>query len=155
VATVRHLTMATSVQQREWLALYDSPDSYAPTGRVLKEWLFGGSAIKTSVALFDLAEYTAPIIADLFDEHSYFSDIALFWTLQTKAIEAKREAYQADGCARASTARLSSSTSAWIRTTRAIPKRMRLRRHGWLPGLAGCSTRRRWTAGSHLSLPSR
>jgi len=97
VATVRHLTMATSAQQREWLALYDSNDSYAPTGRVLKEWLFGGSAIKTSVALFDLAEYTAPIIADLFDEHSNFADTALFWSLQTKAIEAKREAYQADG----------------------------------------------------------
>jgi ParB family chromosome partitioning protein len=96
-ATVRHLTMATTPQQREWLALFDSTDSYAPTGRVLKEWLFGGSAIATSVALFDLADYTAPITADLFDEHSYFTDAALFWNLQRKAIEAKRDAYRADG----------------------------------------------------------
>lgn len=96
-ATVRHLTMATTAQQREWLVLFDSTDSYAPTGRVLKEWLFGGSAIPTAVALFDLADYTAPITADLFDEHSYFTDTALFWNLQRKAIEAKRDAYRADG----------------------------------------------------------
>ena len=97
IGSVRQLTLATPAQQREWLALFDSPDSYAPTGRVLKEWLFGGSAIRTSAALFDLADYTAPIVADLFDEHSYFSDSTLFWTLQTKAIEAKREAYRAEG----------------------------------------------------------
>ena len=96
-ATVRHLTMATGAQQRAWLALFDSTDSYAPTGRVLKEWLFGGSAIRTSVALFDLASYTAPIVADLFDENSYFSDSALFWTLQRQAIEEKRAGYIADG----------------------------------------------------------
>ena len=29
-ATVRHLTMATKAQQKEWLTLYDSPDSYTP-----------------------------------------------------------------------------------------------------------------------------
>ncbi|HWT32009.1 MAG TPA: ParB/RepB/Spo0J family partition protein [Croceibacterium sp.] len=96
-ATVRHLTMATVAQQREWLALFDSPDQYAPTGRVLKEWLFGGAAINTSVALFDLAEYTAPIVGDLFDDHRYFSDAALFWTLQQKAVEDKRQAYLAEG----------------------------------------------------------
>ncbi len=98
-ATVRHLTMATGAQQRDWLTLFDSTDSYAPTGRVLKEWLFGGSAIRTSVALFDLASYTAPIVADLFDEDSYFSDSALFWTLQRQAIEEKRAGYIADGWA--------------------------------------------------------
>jgi ParB family chromosome partitioning protein len=95
--TVRQLTMATTAQQREWLALFDSPDSYAPTGRVLKDWLFGGSTILTSAALFDLSDYTAPIVTDLFDERSYFSDSAEFWTLQNKAIEAKRESYQDAG----------------------------------------------------------
>ena len=38
-ATVRHLTMATKAQQRDWLALFDSPDAWAPTGQRLKEWL--------------------------------------------------------------------------------------------------------------------
>lgn len=96
-ATVRHLTMATAAQQREWLALFDSPDQYAPTGRVLKEWLFGGAAISAAVALFDLADYTAPIVGDLFDDHRYFSDAALFWTLQSKVVEEKRQAYLAEG----------------------------------------------------------
>lgn len=96
-ATVRHLTMATAAQQREWLVLFDSPDQYAPTGRLLKEWLFGGAAISTAVALFDPVEYTAPIVGDLFDDHSYFSDAALFWTLQWKAIEEKQQAYLAEG----------------------------------------------------------
>ena len=96
-ATVRHLTLATIAQQKEWLALFDSPDQYAPKGRILKEWLFGGAAIPTDVALFDLAEYTAPIVGDLFDEKRYFSDAALFWDLQTRAIEEKRQAYLADG----------------------------------------------------------
>lgn len=96
-ATVRHLTMATAAQQREWLALFDSPDQYAPTGRVLKEWLFGGAAIHTSAALFDLADYTAPIVGDLFDDHRYFSDAALYWTFQSKAVEEKRQAYLAEG----------------------------------------------------------
>jgi ParB family transcriptional regulator, chromosome partitioning protein len=92
-ATMRHLTLATPAQQREWLRLFDSPDQYAPTGRVLKEWLFGGEAIQTTAALFDLSEYTAPIVSDLFEDHCYFSDAALFWTLQTKTVAAKRQAY--------------------------------------------------------------
>ncbi|MDF7774293.1 ParB/RepB/Spo0J family partition protein [Sphingomonas sp. AOB5] len=97
VTTVRHLTMASTAQQREWLTLVDSEDRRAPTGRLLKEWLFGGTAIRTSTALFDLEDYTAPIISDLFSDDSYFSDGALFWQLQNKAIDAKREAYREDG----------------------------------------------------------
>jgi ParB family chromosome partitioning protein len=92
-ATVRHLTMATKAQQKEWLALYDSPDAYAPTGRALKEWLFGGQAIPTTAALFDLSAYSAPIVTDLFGEESYFADAEAFWTLQRQAIEAKRQEY--------------------------------------------------------------
>jgi ParB family chromosome partitioning protein len=96
-ATARHLTLATKAQQREWLALYDSPDAYAPTGRVLKEWLFGGAAIPTTAALFDLADYPAPIVTDLFGEDSYFADSEAFWTLQRTAVEAKRQTYLNDG----------------------------------------------------------
>ena len=92
-ATVRHLTLATKAQQRDWLALYDSTDSYAPTGHRLKEWLFGGQPIPTTAALFDLAEYAGPIVADLFGEDSYFADTEAFWILQMKAAAAKRDGY--------------------------------------------------------------
>lgn len=98
-ATVRHLTMANKAQQKEWLALYDSPDSYAPTGQRLKEWLCGGELIATKAALFDPALYTGPIVRDLFGEDSYFADLDLFWTLQRQAVEAKRQAYLEQGWA--------------------------------------------------------
>jgi ParB family chromosome partitioning protein len=88
--TVRQLTLATKAQQKDWLALYDSPDAYAPTGRALKEWLFGGQAIPTTAALFELSAYSAPIVSDLFGEESYFADLEAFWTLQRQAIKAKR-----------------------------------------------------------------
>jgi ParB family chromosome partitioning protein len=93
VATVRHLTLATKAQQRDWLRLYDSPESYAPTGHRLKEWLFGGQAIPTTSALFDLVDYPGPIVADLFGGDSYFGDTEAFWTLQRSAIEAKRQSH--------------------------------------------------------------
>ncbi|MDP3782594.1 MAG: ParB/RepB/Spo0J family partition protein, partial [Sphingopyxis sp.] len=48
--TMRHLTLATKTQQREWLALVDCPEKHAPTGSQLKAWLFGGSAIAAKVA---------------------------------------------------------------------------------------------------------
>ncbi|HTU12445.1 MAG TPA: ParB N-terminal domain-containing protein [Allosphingosinicella sp.] len=92
-ATIRHLTMATKTQQKEWLQLYDSPDAYAPTGSRLKEWLCGGETIPTKAALFDLALYTGPIISDLFGDDSYFADPEAFWKLQREAVEAKRQAY--------------------------------------------------------------
>jgi len=98
-ATVRHLTMATKAQQKEWLALFDSPDAYAPTGQSLKTWLCGGELIATKAALFDLAAYTGPIVSDLFGEDSYFADPDLFWKLQREAVEAKREAYLEAGWA--------------------------------------------------------
>jgi ParB family chromosome partitioning protein len=91
--TARHLTLATKAQQKDWLALYDAPEGYAPTGSRLKEWLFGGQAIATTAALFDLSEYQGPIIADLFGEDSYFADTEAFWSLQRTAIEAKRQGY--------------------------------------------------------------
>ncbi|MEO7786259.1 MAG: ParB/RepB/Spo0J family partition protein, partial [Sphingomicrobium sp.] len=46
-ASVRHLTMASKAQQKEWLALLNDKDAYAPTGHNLKQWLFGGQPIAT------------------------------------------------------------------------------------------------------------
>lgn len=96
-ATVRHLTLASKARQREWLGLYDSTDSYAPTGHRLKEWLFGGQPIEASVALFDLALYEGPIITDLFGDESYFADTEAFWTLQRAVVEERRQAYLSAG----------------------------------------------------------
>ena len=97
VATVRHLTMATKAKQKDWLRLYSSPDEYAPTGHRLKEWLFGGQPIATSVALFDPTLYEGAIITDLFGDDSYFADTEAFWRLQRAAVEEKRQAYLSAG----------------------------------------------------------
>ncbi|MBJ7440596.1 MAG: ParB/RepB/Spo0J family partition protein [Sphingopyxis sp.] len=97
VVTMRHLTLATKVQQRDWLGLVDCPEKHAPTGAQLKAWLFGGSAIATKAALFDLAGYDGAIISDLFGEDSYFANADTFWTAQTAAIEDRAEAYREAG----------------------------------------------------------
>ncbi|MGV7120431.1 ParB/RepB/Spo0J family partition protein [Sphingopyxis sp. 550A] len=91
-ATVRHLTMASKSQQRAWLALYDDPDGYVPTGHQLKAWLFGGQSIPVKHALFN-CEGIGGIVADLFGEDRYFADVDSFWTAQNAAIEARREDY--------------------------------------------------------------
>src|SRR3546814_7791604 len=75
---MRHLTLASKTQQREWLALVDCPEKHAPTGTSLRAWLFGGSAIAAKVAMFDLADYTGEIVSDLFGEDSYFADADAF-----------------------------------------------------------------------------
>ncbi|MFG1339989.1 ParB/RepB/Spo0J family partition protein [Xanthobacter autotrophicus] len=93
--TLRLLTMATPRQQKEWWTLYKSEDSYAPTGRALKDWLLGGAQLPVSNALFDLALYDGAIVSDLFAEERYFADSAKFWALQNGAIAQKREAYLA------------------------------------------------------------
>ncbi len=95
--TVRHLTLASKARQREWLALLDSEDAYAPVGQQLKVWLFGGASISTSVALFDLASFDGAIVADLFGEDSYFADVERFWTAQNAAIEDRAAAYREAG----------------------------------------------------------
>lgn len=92
-ATMRHLTLATKVHQRDWLTLYDDPNGCIPTGSHLRHWLFGGQPIPTSAALFELTEYTGPIISDLFGDDSYFAESDAFWSLQRLAIEAKRQSY--------------------------------------------------------------
>lgn len=90
--TIRHLTMASKRQQREWLTLFDDPDVYAPCGYHLKSWLLGGQSIPVKHALFDTEGMTG-IIADLFGEDRYFADSESFWPAQNEAIEAKRAAY--------------------------------------------------------------
>ncbi len=96
-STIRILTMATSKQQKAWLALFKSEDEYAPEGYQLKSWLFGGANISTDNALFDLTDYKGGIISDLFGEESYFDDAKKFWELQNKAIAEMKEHYLAKG----------------------------------------------------------
>jgi len=95
--TVRHLTLASKSQQRAWLALYDDPDAYAPSGHQLKAWLFGGQSIAARHALFGLDGYAGATVADLFGEDRYFADPDAFWTAQNAAIEARKVAYLEDG----------------------------------------------------------
>ena len=95
--TIRHLTLASKSQQREWLVLFDDPDAYVPTGHQLKAWLFGGQSIPSRVALFDLDGYKGATIADLFGDDRYFADPDSFWVAQNAAIEARRAAYLEEG----------------------------------------------------------
>jgi ParB family chromosome partitioning protein len=95
--TVRHLTLATKRQQQDWLKTYENEPESAPTGYQLKQWLFGGASISTTVALFPLDQYPGRIVADLFGEDSYFEDRDLFWTKQNEAVAARRDEYLAAG----------------------------------------------------------
>lgn len=96
-ATVKHLTLASKQQQKDWLAMLDDPNAYCPTGPQLKAWLFGGMSIPTATAIFDLASYDGEIVSDLFGEDTYFASADAFWAAQNEAIEAKAEAYRAEG----------------------------------------------------------
>ena len=95
--TVRHLTLASKSQQKAWLALYDDPDNYTPTGHQLKAWLFGGQSIAAKAALFDITAYPGATVADLFGDDRYFADPEAFWNAQNEAIEARRAAYLEEG----------------------------------------------------------
>ena len=97
VGMVRHLTLASKAQQRDWLALLDEPTAYCPTGTQLKAWLFGGASIPTKAALFDLTTYDGGIVSDLFGEDSYFASADAFWTAQMAAIGARAEQYREAG----------------------------------------------------------
>lgn len=90
-ADLHLLTMATKSQQRDWLKLWDNND--APTGQGLKGWLFGGAAIATKMALFDLASYSGKVVGDLFSEDGYFASAEDFWIAQDEIIAARRDAY--------------------------------------------------------------
>jgi len=95
--TIRVLTLASKRQQKAWLALFKSDDEYAPQGRSLKDWLFGGANIPASNALFDLGDYQGSIISDLFGDERYFADAQKFWPLQNVAIAETKERYLANG----------------------------------------------------------
>jgi len=95
--TVRHLTLASKAQQRDWLALLDDPEARAPVGQSLKSWLFGGASISTKVALFDVAAIEGGVVADLFGEDSYFASAEQFWEAQNAAIAERAEAYREAG----------------------------------------------------------
>ncbi len=97
--TIRHLTLASKSQQKEWLRLYEDPEQRAPGSWQLKQWLFGGHEISAEAALFPLETYKGQIVADLFGECSYFADADQFWTLQNEAIAAKRDALLGAGWA--------------------------------------------------------
>jgi ParB family transcriptional regulator, chromosome partitioning protein len=94
---VRHLTLASKAQQREWLKMLDNPNAYCPTGSQLKAWLFGGASIPTSAAIFDLATYEGELVTDLFGDDSYFASADAFWAAQNAAIDAKAKAYREAG----------------------------------------------------------
>lgn len=90
--TVHHLTLASKAQQKDWLALFDDAQTYAPTGSQLKAWLFGGASISTKAAIFPLDDYKGRIVTDLFGEDGYFADSDQFWSAQNAAIAVKRDA---------------------------------------------------------------
>lgn len=96
-ASIRHLTLASKSQQRDWLALHDDPDVRTPTGQSLRNWLFGGQSISVKHALFDTASYEGTIVADLFGEGGYFGDLGQFWAAQNAAIAERRDAYLVEG----------------------------------------------------------
>ena len=95
--TVRHLTLASKAQQKEWLGLFEGEDSRAPMGSDLKHWLFGGQSVSTKVALFSLEDYPGEIVSDLFGEERYFADSTLFWRHQNEAVAARKAAYAEAG----------------------------------------------------------
>lgn len=91
--TVKQLTLASKSQQTAWLALWGDKDAYCPTGFRLKEWLFGGHAIKAEHALFDTEDAKIGVIADLFGDEKLIADADAFWTLQMAEVETRRAAY--------------------------------------------------------------
>src|SRR3546814_21022358 len=62
VNTVRHPTLASKSQQKEWLALFDDESAHCPTGYPLKTSLFGRTAIAVTHAQFAIAAFQrAPV----------------------------------------------------------------------------------------------
>lgn len=95
--TLQILTMATPRQQKAWWKLFKDADTYAPHGRQLKDWLFGGAQVPVANALFAEADYPGMIIGDLFGEERYFADAQSFWPLQNVAIAQAKDKYLASG----------------------------------------------------------
>ena len=98
--TLRALTLASKQQQKDWLALFEDSEQGAPRGSNLKRWLFGGSQIPTTNAIFDLTNYKGEIVSDLFGEESYFANPDTFWTLQNEAIAKLKASFEGNGWTR-------------------------------------------------------
>lgn len=95
--TIRHLTLATKTQQKDWLALVDEPGGNAPTGHRLKAWLFGGQSIAVKYALFDVSATELVTVTDLFGEDAYFADSDAFWVAQSGAVAERAKTAQEAG----------------------------------------------------------
>ena len=93
----QRLALASGERQAAWLALRDDPRQHAPLGHQLQQWLFGGQAISTKVALFALEDYPGAIITDLFGTERFFEDASLFWVHQNKAVAIRQEELKAEG----------------------------------------------------------
>ena len=93
----QRLALASGERQAAWLALRDDPRQHAPLGHALQQWLFGGQAISTKVALFALKDYPGAIVADLFGTERYFEDANLFWVHQNKAVGIRQAELEAEG----------------------------------------------------------
>lgn len=91
---IRLLTTASTERQREYLALRKE-DKHPRYG--LRAFLFPKGQIETAAAIFDRADYTGTITADLFRECEYFMDVDQFWSLQTAAIEVEAAKLTAGG----------------------------------------------------------
>ncbi len=96
-STIRALTLATEVQQAEWVRLHNSENERAPIGRSCRAWVTGGVSITTDKALFDLEHFEGDIIGDLFGDHGVFADPDTFWAAQSKSISEKVDAFENAG----------------------------------------------------------
>lgn len=90
--TIRHLTLASKSQQKNWLAQVDDPEAYPPRGHQLKSWLLGGASIPVRHALFEVEGCGIAIVTDFFGEDAYFAEAQAFWRFQNAAIEERRAA---------------------------------------------------------------
>ncbi len=95
--TVRALTLGSAKQQADWLTLWNSETERAPMGRACKAWITGGAAITTDKALFDLADYSGAVTADLFGDAAVFADAGAFWAAQDAAIARRVEDFRTRG----------------------------------------------------------
>lgn len=120
--TIRALTLATKLQQKEWLRLWKSDTERAPTGNNCKAWVTGGKTITTDVALFDLEAYDGQIIADLFGDHGVFADPVHFWAAQSRAIAEHVAAYEETGWKGVTLLDRGSYFHSWEHTKRARTK---------------------------------
>ncbi len=89
------LALVSAEKQRAWLDAERA--GRGSRGWHLRQWLFGGQAISTKVALFALEDYPGAIIADLFGTERYFEDAGLFWVHQNRAVAIRQEELEAQG----------------------------------------------------------